>query len=249
MLTSKTRSHGASPGRPARWITASAPALASVSAARSVTDARTTSSPAPGDTPSTAGGGITSSRRSVRPGRGSRVRSMDPIRPDAPVIRIVGTPVDTAPLALAAISAGSAHLRSQRPPPAQIAGYRVPRRLGRGELRDVRRPRAGVLVLVEPGVLPRERRAGPVLPVLRVDRRGQVGVPDGDLADRAGDAGVLPWPAQEVAARGQAPVAVDDAAVGDQVAVRLLQAGIRGGHGPAGMPEDVDRVPVEHGRA
>src|ERR1022692_1197951 len=174
MLTSMIRSHGASPGRPARWITASAPALASVMAARSVTDARTTSSAAPGGTPAAAPGGTTSSRRSVRPGRASRVRSMDPIRPEAPVIRIVGTPTDITRSPLAAGSAGSSHPRA---PPAQVAGHGVLRRLGRGELRDVggdvRRPRAGVLVLVEAGVLPRERRAGPVLPLPGVDRRGQ----------------------------------------------------------------------------
>src|ERR1022692_1546749 len=184
MLMAMIRSHGASPGRPTRWITASAPALASVTAARSVTEAKTTSSLAPGGRPTTGGGvraggtrgggGTTSSRRSVRPGRASRVRSMDPIRPEAPVIRIVGTPTDITRSPLAAGSAGSSHPRA---PPAQVAGHGVLRRLGRGELRDVggdvRRPRAGVLVLVEAGVLPRERRAGPVLPLPGVDRRGQ----------------------------------------------------------------------------
>src|ERR1022692_4595382 len=219
MLTSMIRSHGASPGRPARWITASAPALASVMAARSVTDARTTSSSAPGGTPAAAPGGTTSSRRSVRPGRASRVRSMDPIRPEAPVIRIVGTPVDTTRSPPEAMPEGSSHLRSPREPPVQVAGDGVVGRLGRGELRhvggDVRRAGACIPVLVEAGILPGERRAGPVLPVLRVDGRGQVGVPDGDLADRAGDAGVLPRPAQEVAARGEGSIAVDDAAVDD----------------------------------
>src|SRR5712692_5375374 len=97
MLISMIRSHGASPARPARWITASAPALASVTAAQSVTDARMNSSAAPAGAPARAGGGTTSSRRSVRPGRASRGRSMAPIWPDPPVIRIVGTPVNITP--------------------------------------------------------------------------------------------------------------------------------------------------------
>jgi hypothetical protein len=68
-------------------MTASAPAQAPVIAARSVTDAVTSSSPGPGGGLS----GATSSRRSVRPGRASRERSMEPIRPAAPVMRTVDT--------------------------------------------------------------------------------------------------------------------------------------------------------------
>src|ERR1039458_9180942 len=71
------------------------------------------------------------------------------------------------------------------PPPAQVARHRVPRGLGRGELRDIggrRRSRPGVLVLVEAGVLPRERRAGPVLPLPGGDGRGQGGGADGELS-------------------------------------------------------------------
>src|SRR6202020_1404817 len=75
------------------------------------------------------------------------------------------------------------------------------------------------------------------------------GVPDRELGDRVGDTGVPPGPGQVVAARRQAAVAVDDAAVGDQVAVGLLEAGVRGADRAAGVPGDVDRVVVEDGRA
>src|SRR5713101_2049832 len=129
MLISMIRSHGASPARPARWITASAPALASVTAAQSVTDARMNSSAAPAGAPARAGGGTTSSRRSVRPGRASRGRSMAPIWPDPPVIRIVGTPVNITPSPpgrpIARITAGRPIGRS---PPGRPIGRSPPAR-------------------------------------------------------------------------------------------------------------------------
>src|SRR5690348_15300468 len=75
----------ASPEMPARWITAEAPRQAAVIASMSVTEARITSSAGP------AVMSVMSSRRRVRPGRASRGRSMDPISPAAPVMRIVGT--------------------------------------------------------------------------------------------------------------------------------------------------------------
>ncbi len=78
-------SHGASPGIPARWTTASAPWHAAVMASRSVTDAWIASSPGP------ATSGAMSSTRSVRPGAASLGRSMDPTRPAAPVITMTGT--------------------------------------------------------------------------------------------------------------------------------------------------------------
>ena len=80
------RSQDASPGIPARWMTASAPWQAAVMASMSVTDAWMASSPGP------AVSGATSSTRSVRPGRASLGRSMDPTRPAAPVM----TTTDTA---------------------------------------------------------------------------------------------------------------------------------------------------------
>src|SRR5689334_13217598 len=80
MFSSLIRSQDASPGIPARWMTASAPWQASVMASRSVTDAWTTSSPG------SAVIGAMSSTRSVRPGRASLGRSMDPTRPAAPVM-------------------------------------------------------------------------------------------------------------------------------------------------------------------
>ena len=47
MFSSLMRSQDASPGIPARWMTASAPWQAAVMASRSVTDATMTSSPGP----------------------------------------------------------------------------------------------------------------------------------------------------------------------------------------------------------
>ncbi len=79
------RSQDASPGIPARWMTASAPRQACVIASRSVTDAWMASSPGP------AASGAMSSTRSVRPGRASRGRSMDPMRPAAPVMTTTDT--------------------------------------------------------------------------------------------------------------------------------------------------------------
>ena len=79
------RGQDASPGIPARWITASAPRQAAVMAARSVTDAWMASSPGP------AVSGAMSSTRSVRPGRASLGRSMDPTRPAAPVMTMTVT--------------------------------------------------------------------------------------------------------------------------------------------------------------
>src|SRR6516165_2580634 len=103
MFTGRMRSHAASPASAARWMTASTPAQAAVMAARSVTEAVTLSSPGPARPP---GRGAVSSRRRVRPGRASRGRSMVPIRPAAPVMRIVGTTAKlsgrpTGPLAAA----------------------------------------------------------------------------------------------------------------------------------------------------
>ena len=77
------RSHGASRDRPPRWITASTPSQAAAIAARSVTEARTTSSPGP------ASSGAMSSSRSTRPGRASLGRIRVPIPPAAPVISTV----------------------------------------------------------------------------------------------------------------------------------------------------------------
>src|SRR4029077_16828943 len=87
MFTSLMRSQDSSPGIPARWMTASAPRQAAVMASMSLTDAWMASS---------RGGavsGATSSTRSVRPGRASLGRSMDPTRPAAPVM----TTADTGP--------------------------------------------------------------------------------------------------------------------------------------------------------
>src|SRR5580704_13484476 len=81
------RGQDASPGIPARWMTAAAPWQAAVIASRSVTEAWIVSSPGP------AVSGARSSRRSVRSGRASRGRSMDPTRPAAPVM----TTTDTGP--------------------------------------------------------------------------------------------------------------------------------------------------------
>src|ERR1700733_6774388 len=55
----------------------------------SVTEATTTSSSGPGEA-----AGVMSSRRRIRAGRASRWRSMDPIRPDPPVMTMMGTAVD-----------------------------------------------------------------------------------------------------------------------------------------------------------
>ena len=79
------RGQDASPGIPARWMTASAPWQAAVMASRSVTDAWMASSPGP------AVSGAMSSTRSVRPGRASLGRSMDPTRPAAPVMTMTDT--------------------------------------------------------------------------------------------------------------------------------------------------------------
>ena len=87
MLTSRIGAQASSVGIPPRWMTASAPAQAAVIAAMSVTDAVRASSPGP----AARGSGTTSSRRSTRPGLASRERSMVPIAPAAPVMRIVGT--------------------------------------------------------------------------------------------------------------------------------------------------------------
>ena len=54
----------------------------------SVTDATTTCSSRPGET-----GGVMSSRRRVRPDRASH-SAWDPIRPDPPVITMIGTAVE-----------------------------------------------------------------------------------------------------------------------------------------------------------
>jgi len=85
MLVWRIWGQGASPGIPARWMTASAPRHASVMASRSVTDAWIASSPGP------ATSGAMSSTRSVRPGAASLGRSMDPTRPAAPVITMTDT--------------------------------------------------------------------------------------------------------------------------------------------------------------
>ena len=79
------RGQDASPGIPARWMTASAPWHAAVMASRSVTDAWMASSPGP------AVSGAMSSTRSVRPGRASLGRNMDPTRPAAPVMTMTDT--------------------------------------------------------------------------------------------------------------------------------------------------------------
>src|SRR6266496_2410982 len=86
MFSSQMRGQSASPGMPARWMTASAPRQAAVMASMSVTDAWMASSPGP------AVSGAMSSTRSVRPGRASRGRSMDPTRPAAPVMTTTDTP-------------------------------------------------------------------------------------------------------------------------------------------------------------
>jgi hypothetical protein len=79
------RGQDASPGMPARWMTASAPWQAAVIASMSVTEAWMASSPGP------AVSGAMSSTRSVRPGRASLGRSMDPTRPAAPVMTMTDT--------------------------------------------------------------------------------------------------------------------------------------------------------------
>src|SRR5580704_9988047 len=85
MLSSRMRGQDASPGIPARWMTASAPWQAAVMASRSVTDAWTASSAGP------AVSGAMSSTRSVRPGRASLGRNIDPTRPAAPVMTMTDT--------------------------------------------------------------------------------------------------------------------------------------------------------------
>src|ERR1035438_5204062 len=115
MLISMIWSQGPSPDTPPRWITASAPDKASVIAAISVTDAMTTSSSGPGEA-----GGVMSSRRSVRPGRPRRSRSMDPIRPDPPVMTMIGTAVD--------LTRSPAADMAQDHPPRSGAGARPSRR-------------------------------------------------------------------------------------------------------------------------
>src|SRR5213080_3307839 len=85
MFTARMRSHAASSAIAARWMTAFTPAQAAVIASRSATEADTVSSPGP------AVRDAVSSRRRVRPGRARRGRSMVPIWPAAPVMRIVGT--------------------------------------------------------------------------------------------------------------------------------------------------------------
>src|SRR5580693_4732167 len=85
MLVSRMRGQDASPGIPARWMTASAPWQAAVIASRSVTEAWIASSPGP------AVRGCRSTRRSVRSGRASLGRSMDPTRPAAPVMTTTDT--------------------------------------------------------------------------------------------------------------------------------------------------------------
>src|SRR5271166_6563908 len=94
MLRSRMRRQDASPGIPARWMTASAPWQAAVMASMSVTDAWMASSPGP------AVSGAMSSRRSARPGRASLGRNMDPTRPAAPVMRMTDTrqPLSIAPV-------------------------------------------------------------------------------------------------------------------------------------------------------
>src|SRR5258705_1419659 len=89
MLTSMILAQGPTRDNPQRWPTGPAPAQPWVIAARSVTEATIASSPGPGED-----GGVMSSSRSVRPGRASRWRSMDPIRPDPPVMTMIGTAVD-----------------------------------------------------------------------------------------------------------------------------------------------------------
>ena len=89
----------------------------------------------------------------------------------------------------AASCPGRPPFQAGRPPATQVAGHRVLHGLGRGELGHVRgggRAGPGVAVLVEPGVLPRERRARPVLP-LRPPRTAPRPVPScrhRDAADR-----------------------------------------------------------------
>jgi hypothetical protein len=85
MLVSQMRSQDASPGIPARWMTASAPSHAAVMASRSVTEAWIASSPGPSSS------GATSRTRSVRPGAASLGLSMDPTRPAAPVMTMTDT--------------------------------------------------------------------------------------------------------------------------------------------------------------
>src|ERR1700722_17277953 len=85
MLVSRIRGHDASPGIPARWMTAPAPWQAAVIASRSVTDAWIASSPGQ------AVSGCRSIKRSVRSGRASLGRSMDPTRPAAPVMTTTDT--------------------------------------------------------------------------------------------------------------------------------------------------------------
>src|SRR5262252_9242960 len=85
MLTWSMSAQEASVAMFARWITAEAPREAAVIASMSVTEAWITSSAGP------AVRSAVSSRRRIRPWRASRGRSMDPISPAAPVMRIVGT--------------------------------------------------------------------------------------------------------------------------------------------------------------
>ena len=77
MLESRMTGQGASVGCPARWTTASTPAIARSSAARSVSS------------PTTCAPAERSKVRSDQPSAGSRSRSAVPIRPWAPVIRTV----------------------------------------------------------------------------------------------------------------------------------------------------------------
>src|SRR6201982_3140393 len=65
MFSSLMRSHDASPGMPARWMTASAPWQAAVIASMSVTDAAMASSPGPGR----GRGDVKDAQRAARPGQ------------------------------------------------------------------------------------------------------------------------------------------------------------------------------------
>src|SRR5690242_6889667 len=93
MLTSRIGAHAPSDAIPPRWMTAAAPAQAAVIAAMSVTEAVIASSPGPGGGES----GATSNSRRTRSGLASRARSMLPIWPAAPVMRIVGTRPEPTP--------------------------------------------------------------------------------------------------------------------------------------------------------
>ena len=90
------RGQDASPGIPARWMTASAPWQAAVMASMSVTEAWMASSAGP------AVSGAMSSTRSVRPGRASLGRNMEPTRPAAPVMTMTDT---RQPLSIASVPA------------------------------------------------------------------------------------------------------------------------------------------------